>query len=224
MSNVEKYFKSRLSPDPRRTMLWKTLWDCHFRFLIRDDDTVLDLGAGHCDFINEVRARKRFAVDEWPGITKHAAPGVHAHVGQLTDLGWLADGSVDFAFSSNVFEHMPQADLSRILTQLNAKLSQRGRLCLIQLNYRYSYKEYFDDYTHVTVFSHVSLQDFLKANDFRILDCRPRFLPLTIKSRLPVRPLFIRAYLASPLKPQGKQMLVLAEPIRSGSRGDPGSM
>jgi hypothetical protein len=97
-------------------------------------------------------------------------------------------------------------------------------LCLIQPNYRYSYKEYFDDYTHVTVFSHVSLQDFLTANDFRILDCRPRFLPLTIKSRLPVHPLLIRAYLASPLKPQGKQMLVLAEPVRSGFRGDVGSM
>jgi hypothetical protein len=145
-------------------------------------------------------------------------------LGQLTDLDWLADGSVDFTFSSNVFEHISQADLSRILAQLHAKLSQRGRLCLIQPNYRYSYKEYFDDYTHITVFSHVSLQDFLRANDFRILDCRPRFLPLTIKSRLPVHPLLIRAYLASPLKPQGKQMLVLAEPIRSSPCGGGGSM
>jgi hypothetical protein len=224
MSDVNKYFQSRLSPDPRRTVLWKTLWDYHFRFLIRDDDTVLDLGAGHCDFINQVRAGARFAVDQWPDIMKHAAPGVHAHVGDLTDLGWLADGSVDFAFSSNVFEHISQADLTRILTQLRAKLSQRGRLCLIQPNYRYCYKEYFDDYTHVTVFSHVSLQDFLTANDFRILDCRPRFLPLTIKSKLPVHPLFIRAYLASPLKPQGKQMLVLAEPAHSRSLSARGEM
>jgi len=224
MSDVKKYFQSRRSSDSRRAVLWKTLWDCHFRFLIGDDDTVLDLGAGHCDFINQVRARTRFAVDQSPGILKHAAPGIHAHVGELTDLGWLADGSVDFAFSSNVFEHISQADLSRILTQLRAKLSQRGRLCLIQPNYRYSYREYFDDYGHVTVFSHVSLQDFLTANDFRILDCRPRFLPLTLKSRLPVHPLLIRAYLASPLKPQGKQMLVLAEPARSSSLSGRGPM
>jgi len=225
MSDFKKiYFQSRLSLDPRRTVLWKTLWDCYFRFLIHEDETVLDLGAGYCDFINNVRARNRFAVDQWLGIKKYAAPGVHAHVGELTDLGWLADGSVDFAFASNVFEHISRADLSRILTQLRAKLSQRGRLCLIQPNYRYSYKEYFDDYTHVTVFSHVSLQDFLKANEFRILDCRPRFLPLTIKSRLPVHPLLIRAYLFLPLKPQAKQMLVLAEPARSSSNGERGSM
>ena len=60
--------------------------------------------------------------------------------------------------------------------------------------------------------------------NFRILDCRPRFLPLTIKSRLPVHPLLIRAYLASPLKPQAKQMLVLAEPARSSSCGGRGSI
>ena len=40
----------------------------------------------------------------------------------------------------------------------------------------------------------------------------PRFLPLTVKSRLPVSPLLIRAYLASPFKPWGKQMLVRAKP------------
>jgi len=81
MSDFKKiYFQSRLSLDPRRTVLWKTLWDCYFRFLIHEDETVLDLGAGYCDFINNVRVRNRFAVDQWLGIKKYAAPGVHAHV------------------------------------------------------------------------------------------------------------------------------------------------
>ena len=43
---------------------------------------------------------------------------------------------------------------------------------------------------------------------------RSRFLPLTVKSRLPVSPLLIRAYLASPVKPMGKQMLLRARPRR----------
>jgi len=219
MSDFEIYFQTRLPPDPRRRVLWKTLWDCHFRPLIHENDSVLDFGAGYCDFINHVCASKRFAVDIWPDFVKHAAPGVNAYVSDLTDLSWLADGSVDFIFCSNVFEHIEKADLSRILTQFRAKLSERGRLCLIQPNYRYCSKQYFDDYTHITVFSHVSLQDFLQAHGFKILDCRPRFLPLTVKSRLPVHPLLIRAYLALPFKPQAKQMLVLAEPIRS-RRGD----
>ena len=46
---------------------------------------------------------------------------------------------------------------------------------------------------------------------FRVLECIPRFLPLTIKSRLPVWPMLIRTYLASPIKPMGKQMFVRAQ-------------
>ena len=202
-------------------MLWSALWDAYFRFVIRKEDVVLDLGAGYCTFINAVDARVRIAVDQWPGFRAYADTGVDTHVGSVTDLSWLPDASVDFAFASNVFEHITQPDLSTLLEQLRKKLSPTGRLCLIQPNYRYCYKNYFDDYTHVTVFSHVSLQDFLVANDFRILECKPRFLPLTLKSRFPVHPLLIKAYLASPLKPLGKQMLVLAEPLPAGRGPDP---
>ena len=212
-SSVDAYFESRLPPDVRRTVLWRTLWDAHFRFLIGSTDTVLDLGAGYCAFINAVRAGRRLAVDQWPGFTAHAALGVETHVADLADLDWLSNGSVDFAFASNVFEHIPLAGLITILARLRPKLSARGRLCLLQPNYRFCPREYFDDYTHVTVFSHVSLQEFLVANGFRILDCRPRFLPLTLKSALPVHPVLIRAYLASPFKPLAKQMLVLAAPV-----------
>jgi len=84
----------------------------------------------------------------------------------------------------------------------------------LQPNYRYCAAEYFDDYTHVTIWSHVSLADFLEANGFEVIEVRPRFLPLTVKSRLPVWPLLIGAYLASPVKPLGKQMLLVARPRR----------
>jgi hypothetical protein len=221
VNDVATYFTSRLPPDPRRTVLWRALWTAYFRHVIGRDDTVLDLGAGYCAFINGVETRgRRLAVDRWPGFVEHAAAGVEAHVGSVTDLEWLAEGSVDFAFASNVFEHLSQPDLVRVLDGLRDRLSRRGRLCLIQPNYRYCSTEYFDDYTHVTVFSHVSLCDFLVANGFRIVDCRPRFLPLTVKSRWPVHPALIRAYVASPLKPFGKQMLVLAEPRRDAQPAD----
>ena len=85
-------------------------------------------------------------------------------------------------------------------------------MTILQPNWRYAYREYFDDYTHVAVYSHATLCDFLVVNGYEIIDLQPRFLPLTIKSRLPVWPALIRAYLLSPLKPAGKQMLVRARP------------
>ena len=62
--------------------------------------------------------------------------------------------------------------------------------------------------------AHISLADFLEANGYEVVEVRPRFLPLTVKSRLPVWPPLIAAYLASPLKPLGKQMLLVARPRR----------
>jgi len=54
----------------------------------------------------------------------------------------------------------------------------------------------------------------LPADGYTALDCRPRLLPLTVKSRLPVSPSLIRAYLRSPFKPLGKQMLIRGTPTR----------
>ncbi len=99
-----------------------------------------------------------------------------------------------------------------LLRQLRQKLKPGGTLNLLQPNYRFAYREYFDDYTHVTVYSDRSLCDFLAANGFEVLACRPRFLPLTVKSRLPVSALLIRLYILSPWKILGKQMLVRCTP------------
>lgn len=208
------YHASRFAPDPRRDVLWRTLWRHYFSRRIGTSDCVLDLGSGYGSFINQVVAGRRIAVDAWPDFAAHLAPGIEAVVGDVTELGFLDDGGVDFAFASNLFEHLPQAAFAKVLDSLRAKFSPRGTLTILQPNYRYAYREYFDDYTHVAIYSHVSLADFLCAQGWEVLEVRPRFLPLTIKSRLPVHPLLIRAYLASPIKPGGKQMLIHARPRR----------
>jgi len=211
---MSSYHASRFAPDPRREILWRTLWRHHFSAQIAADDCVLDLGSGYGSFINQVVARRRIAVDSWAELPRHVAPGVEAVVASVTELGFLADASVDFAFASNLFEHLPQEAFAATLAQLGTKLSPRGTLTILQPNWRYASREYFDDYTHVAVWSHIGLCDFLAANGYEVLEARPRFLPLTIKSRLPVWPVLIRAWLASPVKPGGKQMLIRARPRR----------
>lgn len=206
------YHGSRLAEDPRRDVLWRALWRYHFRHRIAPEACVLDLGAGYASFINAVTARRRIAVDRWPGLARHVAPGVEAVVASVTDLGAIEAGCVDFAFASNLFEHLPQDVAVETLAALRRVLAPGGRLTLLQPNYRYAYREYFDDYTHVAVYSHHSLPDFLRAHGWIVEEVRPRFLPLTIKSRLPVWPALIGAYLNSPVKPLGKQMLVVARP------------
>ncbi|WP_375402270.1 class I SAM-dependent methyltransferase [uncultured Sphingomonas sp.] len=206
------YHASRLTEDHRRGAVWRALWRYVFRHRITPDACVLDLGAGYGDFINSVTARRRIAVDSWPGLADHVAPGVEALITPVTDLGAIADGAVDFAFASNLFEHLERDAFVAALGEIARTLSVGGTLTILQPNYRYAYREYFDDYTHLAVYSHISLPDLLTAHGWDVIEVRPRFLPLTVKSRLPVWPPLIAAYLRSPFKPMGKQMLIVARP------------
>ena len=207
---MKHYHETRLAYDSRRLILWKTLCDHYFQRLVRPGDCVLELGAGYGDFINQIRCRRRIAIDFWQGMMEHLQPGVEGHVGSVTDLEVIEDRSVDFVFASNLFEHLPQTEFAKTLQALRAKMKTGATLNILQPNYRFAYREYFDDYTHVTVYSDISLADPLEVNGFQITEVHPRFLPLTIKSKLPVSPTLIRLYLALPLKPMGKQMLIRA--------------
>lgn len=209
----DAYHSSRFTPDIRRDQLWKALWTHYFSKRIAGDYTVLDLGCGHGNFINQVRAKRRLALDVWPGFVAFLEPGIEPILSSVTDLSAFEDGTIDFVLASNLFEHISQSELAVVLQQLRRKLSARGTLTIIQPNFRYASAEYFDDYTHVTVWSHVSLADFLTAHGFVVDDIQPRFLPLTIKSLLPVSAALIGLYLRLPFRPLAKQMLLSARAL-----------
>lgn len=210
MKETAGYHEVRLAFNTRREVLWKTLCEACFQRLIRREACVLELGAGYGHFINHIRCSRRIAVDKWPGFLRYVDAGVIAHVGEATDLSFIADKSVDFVFASNLIEHLTQSEFAILLEQVQRKLKPDGTLNLLQPNYRFAYREYFDDYTHIAVYSDRSLVDYLQSHGFRVIECRPRFLPLTVKSRLPVWPLLIRLYLRLPYKPMAKQMLIRA--------------
>lgn len=211
MTSVD-YHGSRLVEDERRDVLWQSLWRYRFGAMVEPDDCVLDLGAGYCNFINCVVARRRIAVDAWEGFPAYLAPNIEHKVCSVTNLNFLEDGAVDFAFASNLFEHLTKDDFATALLALRRKLSKHGTLTIMQPNYRYAFRQYFDDFDHKSVYTHVSLSDYLVANGYEVFLVEPRFMPLSVKGRLPVKPFLIRAWLASPIKPFGKQMLVRARP------------
>lgn len=205
-----EYFQTRFRHDPRREVLWRSLYRHYFSRLITQNDSVLELGAGYGHFINQVVAKRTIAVDAWGGFVDYLRPGIEARVCDVTDLSFIAPASVDFVFASNLFEHVSQEQFASVLLQLKLALTERGTVNILQPNYYYSYREYFDDYTHKSVYSHRSMCDFLEAQGYRVVECWPRFLPLSVKSPLPVSPFLIRLYLLSPWKPLGKQMFIRA--------------
>jgi SAM-dependent methyltransferase len=207
--DAQGYFESRLEHDPGREILWKTLCEAVLDDLVPEGGVALELGAARCDLINNLKARRRIAVDLWPGVIEHAGPGVEARVCSATDLAFLPDHSVDSVFASNLVEHLEVEDVRAMVEEVRRVLKAGGRLILIQPNFRISSKRYFDDYTHRSIWTDVSLSDFLRSEGFEVERVEAKFLPLTVKSRLPVRSSLIRLYLASPFKPMAGQMLVV---------------
>jgi hypothetical protein len=132
----DAYHSTRFARDPRRRLLWETLVANVFQKEIPPDGVVLELGAGYGEFINGVRARRRIAVDHWPGMAEHLAPGVEPLVTEINQLGGLADDSVDYVFSSNCFEHVPQKHLVECLAQLQRKMKAGARLTIVQPNFK----------------------------------------------------------------------------------------
>ena len=206
------YHEVHLTQDPARAVVWSTVAEYLARY-VPADSAVLDIGAGYCDWINFTRAKRRLAVDVWPGIAAYAAPGVETQVLNLVGgLRSLGTGVFDAVLASNVLEHFGPGEVDTVVADVAAVLRPGGRLLAIQPNFRYAWKHYFDDYTHRSVFTHVSLPALLKEHGFRVREVRPKFLPYSMReSRVPIRPWLIRAYLASPVKPLAGQMLVVAE-------------
>lgn len=205
----DRYFSVRYTRDVRRQGVWREIALFVQRY-IPQDSAVLELGTGYCDFINSVKAREKHAVDINPDFKRHAASSVVAHVVDVTKFRIAK--KFDVIFASNFFEHFNDDDLEKILVNIKLMLKPRGRLILMQPNYAFAFREYFDDYTHKKVFSHISLCDFLRVHGFRVLKCIPRFAPFSFKSvGLPAPRFLVWLYLRLPIKPLAKQMLVVAE-------------
>lgn len=205
-----QYFQTRFSFDRGRDRVWQEVCRYLQPRYIPGDSAILEIGAGYCHFINHIQGRKRHALDVSPDLGQRAGAGVVAHVGSCSSLTMFGDSSLDVVFASNLFEHLTRDDLAATLREILRVLRAGGQLLVIQPNFAHCVREYFDDYTHLQVFTHVSLADRLTAAGFRIDRVLPRFLPFSMKSRLPKSRWLVRLYLHLPFRPLGAQMLIVA--------------
>ena len=197
-----------------KTAVWGVLWRRVFARWVPPAATVVDLGAGYCEFVNQAVARRRIAVDLNPETARVAAPGVEVRAVSAGQLDFLADGEVDVVFSSNFLEHLPsKAAVSGVFEEVKRVLKPGGRVILMGPNIRYLADRYWDYFDHHVPLSHASVCEALSLHGFELQHVEPRFLPYTVKgSRLRLLWL-VEIYLAlRPLSSSllGKQFLVAA--------------
>lgn len=196
-----------------RNKIWYVLTHDFFNKWIRPSDTVLDLGAGYCEFINNVDAARRLAMDLNPDAAQQAASGVELIIHDCSTPWPIERGSLDAVFTSNFLEHLRDKDqVMDTIRNAAEALRPGGRLVAIGPNIRYLVGEYWDFFDHLVPLSEVSLSEALRSAGFTVEESHGKFLPYTMSVGRQYPASFLRAFLRVPLawKLLGKQFLVVA--------------
>lgn len=198
----------------KRNVMWKILCKDYFQKFIKKNDTVLDLAAGYCEFINNIECGKKIAVDLNVKTKKKANKNVKVYQALSTKLPKELTGKVDVVFTSNFFEHLDSKnELIDTLKEVHRVLKPAGRIMILQPNIRLVGNQYWDYVDHTLPLTEKSLLEAFHLTDFEQTYSKVRFLPFTANSRIPAIPMFIKLYLKMPILQffMGKQTFVVAK-------------
>jgi SAM-dependent methyltransferase len=213
-SDLEQIYRTRFAGKSEyRQRTWVELCS-FFSQWIQADFTVLDLGCGHCEFINNVRCSQKFAMDLNPDAERLASSEVSV-LNQDCSAAWpVPSQSLDVVFTSNFFEHLPtKYALEQTLQEAYKALRPGGRLIAIGPNIKHLSGAYWDFFDHYLPLTELSLIEVLRKCSFEVVFCRDRFLPYTMSDGREYPTWMLRLYLKMPFVWSffGKQFLVVAE-------------
>jgi SAM-dependent methyltransferase len=213
---LKKLYANRFDSRQMRAKvaLWKVLIDEFLQNYVPPESAVLDIGGGYCEFINQIRAGKKSLIDLNPDSKLFANADVNVLNIDVLNLDAYTSFAEQFdrIFISNFFEHLRnKEELVGIISFCFEALKPSGSLLIIQPNFKYSYKEYYDFIDHQLPITDLSLQELLQTIGFEIDLILPRFLPFSTKGR-PASPLLLKVYLKLPFlwRFLGGQMFVKA--------------
>jgi SAM-dependent methyltransferase len=196
-----------------RRRVWAILVREFFQPLMPEHGTVLDLGCGWGEFVNQIRAQRRFGMDLNPSCPDHLEEGV-TFLHQDCSQRWnLDDNSLDAIFTSNFLEHLAnKAALQATLTEGFRCLRPGGRIVCLGPNIKHLPGAYWDFWDHFVPLTDLSLKEGLELIGFRTERSVDRFLPYTMATGFRWPPRFVSLYLRLPLlwRWVGKQFLLIA--------------
>lgn len=214
--NLSQLYKIRFGEEqlPRKNEIWKVICGDYLQKFIRPTDTVVDIACGYGEFLNNITAQRKIAIDLNPDTKNFLKHGIEFNQCMATDLVSVVKGVADVVFTSNFLEHLPdKKTLDHFLEQVLLALKPGGKYVILGPNLRYLPGEYWDFYDHHLALTHLSLSEALQLKGFSIKICVDRFLPYTTQGALPTHPFFVKAYLKVPVAWRlfGKQFLVVAQ-------------
>jgi SAM-dependent methyltransferase len=213
--DLKSIYENRFSGNEKyRSQVWSILVTDWFSRFIPGDAAVLDLGCGYGDFINQVSARARYAMDLNPNSKRFLSPGVRLFEQDCSERWPLADNVLDTVFTSNFFEHLPsKSNLEATMKEAWRCLRPGGRIIALGPNIKYVNGAYWDYWDHTLPLTEMSVAEGFQLAGFGIEKKVARFLPYTLLNRPHYPLIFVRSYLRLPFVWPifGQQFLVVGK-------------
>ena len=161
LESYKTYFLSRIEDNERVYNNVNKLLKFENKQQIIKDSYLLDLGSGDKSFY-KVCLEKGVKTEEVDG-----SQGINFELDKLS----YDSESFDFVFFNAVIEHIYNP--ANILSEIYRVLKTNGKLITITPNFRYSFRSFYDDPTHVHPYTPESLKAIMKMNNFKKTNVYP---------------------------------------------------
>ena len=206
-----------------RTKVWEVLCKSFFCKYISVDSSIVDIGAGNCNFINAIQATRKAAVDKDSNIMLHANNDINICIARVPPLSMFKDNSFDIVFSSNMIEHLEnKAEVMIFIKELCRICKPTGKCILMFPNVKYT-KEFWDCFEHKVPLTNKTITELENVIPIKVTETIPRFLPYqmgdsTSKTiKLPFIEHLVWLYLKLPMlwRVFGKQCVIVFEKVQN---------
>lgn len=217
-SSIQKEYHLRFKGNEEyRNSVWKILCKDYFSKFIGPDSCLLDIGAGWGEFINNIEAQAKYAMDLNPETKAHLSPEVIFQHQDTSEIWPFETEFFDVIFTSNFLEHLASKEaVARTLAEAHRCLKESGIIICMGPNIKYLAGAYWDFWDHNVPISDCAISELLRMKDFAIELKKSRFLPYSMSTGS-TPPLFlVKTYLRYPVLWHfwGKQFLVIGRKIR----------
>ena len=214
-NDLSELYKIRFAEEqlPRKNAIWQVICSQFLQKFITPASTVIDIACGYGEFINNIKAGRKIAVDMNPDALGFLNEDVEFHQCSALQIDFDLADTADVVFTSNFLEHLPdKKTLNLFLEQVSGVLKPGGKYIILGPNLRYLPGLYWDFYDHHLGLTHLSLTEALRLQGFNVEVCIDKFLPYTTQGNLPTHPWLVKLYLHIPLawKFLGQQFLIVA--------------
>ena len=155
VDNIKPYFATKDQDDERLLNTINKFLKFNNLKKIEKDTKLLDLGSGPGSFVNVCKKKGVFAKGLDAGNNN-----INLEIDKINEN----DKSYDFISMINLIEHLKTH--KNVMNDIKRLLKDDGLLLIMTPNFKYCYKKFYDDPTHVTPFTNKSIKEFLKLYDF----------------------------------------------------------